>query len=118
MRGFIDLVFCFEGRFYLVDWKSNFLGTRTEDYDQAALKKAMEEGSYHLQYHLYAVAVHQYLKARIPEYRYESHFGGVFYVFLRGVDPAKGMDYGVYRCRPAAACIEGLCSDLIGKAER
>jgi exodeoxyribonuclease V beta subunit len=118
MRGFIDLVFCFEGRFYLVDWKSNFLGSRTEDYDQAALQKAMEEGSYHLQYTLYAVAIHQYLKTRIPEYRYESHFGGVLYVFLRGVDPAKGRDYGVYRCRPTAASIEGLCTDLIGKAER
>ncbi len=117
MRGFIDLVFRFRERFYIVDWKSNFLGGRTEDYGQASLQKAMAEGFYHLQYHLYTVAVHKYLEVRIPGYRYESHFGGVFYLFLRGIDPAKGGDYGVYRHRPAAAAIEALCSNLIGPIE-
>ena len=118
MRGFIDLVFRFRERFYIVDWKSNFLGGRTEDYRQASLQKAMEEGFYHLQYHLYTVAVHKYLETRVPAYRYESHFGGVFYLFLRGIDPAKGGDYGVYRHRPPAADIEALCSTLIGPVAR
>ncbi len=115
MKGFIDLVFRFRERFYIVDWKSNFLGGRIEDYGPAALNKAMEESFYHLQYHLYTIAVHKYLQTRIPGYRYDSHFGGVYYIFLRGVDPAKGTDYGVYRHRPPVAAIEALCASLIGK---
>jgi exodeoxyribonuclease V beta subunit len=114
MKGFIDLVFRHRGRFYIVDWKSNYLGARTEDYDQAAMLAAMDENLYHLQVHLYAIAVHAYLKTRIPEYAYESHFGGVYYIFLRGVDPAKGREYGVYRNRPPAAFIETLCFHLRG----
>ncbi len=115
MKGFIDLVFRFRDHFYVVDWKSNFLGNRFEDYHQAALQKAMGESFYQLQYHLYTIAVHQYLQTRIPEYHYDSHFGGVYYIFLRGVNPAKGNDYGIYRHRPSAAAIEALCSNLIGK---
>ena len=114
MKGFIDLVFRFRDRFYIVDWKSNFVGNRIEDYHQAALQKAMEVSFYHLQYHLYTVAVHQYLQTRIPGYRYDSHFGGVYYIFLRGVNAAKGKDYGIYRHRPSAVAIEALCSNLIG----
>lgn len=117
MKGFIDLVFRYRERFYIVDWKSNFLGNRNEDYDQAALLRAMEGNLYHLQYYLYTIAVHKYLKTRIPEYTYKSHFGGVYYIFLRGVDPAKGKEYGVYRHRPPAASIEGLCSHLIGEGQ-
>jgi exodeoxyribonuclease V beta subunit len=74
----------------------------------------MTESFYRLQYHLYVVAIHKYLAARLPGYRYDSHFGGVYYVFLRGVDPEKGSDYGIYRHRPAAASIEALCTNLIG----
>ncbi len=114
MKGFMDLVFHFEGRYYLVDWKSNFLGGRIEDYARGALQKVMTESFYQLQYHLYVVAIHKYLAARLPGYRYDSHFGGVYYIFLRGVDPDKGSDYGIYRHRPAAASIEALCTNLIG----
>lgn len=114
VKGFIDLVFRFEDRFYLVDWKSNFLGDRLEDYAQPALHKVMTQSLYQLQYHLYLVAVDRYLKARLPGYRYESHFGGVFYIFLRGVDPARGSDCGISRHRPAAAVIEALRENLMG----
>ncbi|MDY6955133.1 MAG: 3'-5' exonuclease, partial [Thermodesulfobacteriota bacterium] len=68
MRGFMDVVFQFQGRFFLVDWKSNLLGTKVRDYDQEALAEAMEEQYYILQYHLYALALHQYLRLRLPGY--------------------------------------------------
>jgi exodeoxyribonuclease V beta subunit len=116
MKGFIDMVFRFEERYYLVDWKSNFLGPRVEDYGPESLARAMDENTYTLQYHLYTLALHQYLKLRVPEYAYESHFGGVFYVFLRGVDPAKGPEFGIYRDRPRRDLIEALTEELVGVA--
>lgn len=115
MRGFMDLVFQRRGRFYLVDWKSNFLGSAVEDYGPEPMARAMEEEFYFLQYHLYVVALHQYLKLRIPGYAYEKDFGSVFYIFLRGVDGDRGPHYGTYRDRPPEALIEGLSSALIDK---
>ena len=116
MKGFIDMVFRFEDRFYLVDWKSNFLGGSVDDYNQEALAGAMERDYYFLQYHLYAVALNQYLMLRIPDYTYKEHFGGVYYIFLRGVDPEKGPDFGVYRDKPANEFIERLSEKLIMRA--
>ncbi|MCJ7593399.1 MAG: hypothetical protein MUO52_01325, partial [Desulfobacterales bacterium] len=114
MKGFVDMVFRFHDRFYLVDWTSNFLGPRVEDYGPKGLAAAMDAGFYTLQYHLYAVALNQYLKLRLGGYRYEKHFGGVYYIFLRGVDPEKGPEFGVFRDRPPKALIDELSSGLIG----
>jgi exodeoxyribonuclease V beta subunit len=97
-----------------VDWKSNFLGDRVDSYNQAELRKAMERELYFLQYHIYLVALHSYLRIRIPHYDYDTHFGNVHYVFLRGVDPTFGTEYGVYRDRPSATHVEELSSALIG----
>jgi exodeoxyribonuclease V beta subunit len=113
MKGFIDMVFQFRGRFYLVDWKSNFLGTSVEDYGQEALAAVMEDEFYILQYHIYTVALNQYLNARLPGYKYETHFGSVYYIFLRGVDPEQGMDFGIYRDRPSERLINELHTNLI-----
>jgi len=118
MKGFMDMVFEFEDRFFLVDWKSNYLGPRVEDYGQEALCAVMEEAFYILQYHIYAVALNQYLQLRVPGYDYETHFGGVYYIFLRGVDPAMGPDYGIYRDRPSKEFIDALCVNLIGPRAR
>ncbi len=112
MRGFMDLVFHSRGRFYLVDWKSNYLGPAVEDYGPAALAEEMERELYPLQYHLYTVALHRYLKQRLSGYEYDRHFGGVFYVFLRGVDASGG--YGIHRARPSLAVIQELEKALIG----
>ncbi|MFH1490558.1 MAG: exodeoxyribonuclease V subunit beta, partial [Pseudomonadota bacterium] len=112
MRGFMDMVFQYEGRFYLVDWKSNFLGPRLEDYGPEGMVRAMEEGFYILQYTIYALALNQYLKLRLPGYEYERDFGGVYYIFLRGVEP--GTEFGVYRDRPSRRLIEALTGALIG----
>ncbi|MCD6571587.1 MAG: exodeoxyribonuclease V subunit beta [Deltaproteobacteria bacterium] len=112
MRGFIDLIFSFDGRFYLIDWKSNYLGPRVEDYNQHALMEMMKSHYYILQYHLYTVALNQYLKMRLKGYKYDEHFGGVYYIFLRGVDPAVGPDYGIFRARPSNAIIEALTDGI------
>ncbi len=114
MKGFIDMVFRREGRFYLVDWKSNFLGERIQDYHRDRLDQAMETGYYVLQYHIYAVALDRYLSLKMPDYRYCEHFGGVFYVFLRGVKQDAGPDYGIFRDRPREETIEELGSCLLG----
>lgn len=113
MKGFMDMVFRFQDRFYLVDWKSNFLGSRVEDYGQEALASAMKEEFYILQYYIYAVALNQYLRLRLPGYNYETDFGGVYYIFLRGVDPGRGPDFGIYRDRPSGELIDQLCTNLI-----
>jgi exodeoxyribonuclease V beta subunit len=113
LKGYIDMVFINEGRYYLIDWKSNHLGHRTEDYHTENLQTAMNEAYYILQYCLYTLAFNRYLKMRDPAYSYETHFGGVFYIFIRGVDPAKGPAYGIYRDRPDAGLIEALDQALI-----
>jgi len=113
MKGFMDLVFRFDGRFYLADWKSNLLGNRPEDYGVEALARVMAERFYVLQYHLYTVALDQYFRLRLPGYDYDQHFGGVFYIFLRGIDPDFGSDYGIFRDRPTRGLVEALRETLI-----
>ncbi len=108
LRGFIDLVAMHDGCWYVVDYKSNLLGPSPDSYAAEGLGGAMARGGYRLQYLLYVLALHRYLSARQPGYDYESHVGGAFYLFLRGVDPAAGMDRGVFFDRPSAACIAAL----------
>ena len=93
VRGTMDLVFSYQDKYYLLDYKSNFLGETLRDYDQAALKKAMLEHHYDWQYLLYVVALHRYLKTRLPHYDYNRDFGGVVYAFLRGMNgsPQSGI---------------------------
>ncbi|MBL8259218.1 MAG: exodeoxyribonuclease V subunit beta [Candidatus Competibacteraceae bacterium] len=108
MKGFIDLVFEADGRFYLADYKSNWLGPEPAAYRRARLDEAMAREAYPLQYLIYSVALHRYLRLRVPDYDYERHFGGVFYLFLRGMDPRSGPDCGVFQDRPTQALIEAL----------
>ncbi len=107
LNGYIDLVFQSDGRYYIVDWKSNWLGDSLEDYAQPALRTEMERQQYYLQYHLYTVALDKYLSLRMPGYAYDRHFGGVFYIFLRGIDPARP-DCGSFYDRPSARAIHDL----------
>ncbi|HUU80215.1 MAG TPA: exodeoxyribonuclease V subunit beta [Acidobacteriota bacterium] len=113
MKGFIDLVFKWRGRFYLVDWKSNFLGNRPEAYSQKSLAVVMKEEFYVLQYCIYTIALDQYLRLRLPGYCYEKHFGGVFYIFLRGVDLERGPKFGVYRDVPPPELIRALTAQFL-----
>jgi exodeoxyribonuclease V beta subunit len=117
LRGFIDLVFEHGGRWYVVDYKSNHLGPHADDYAQPRLIAAMLEHHYFLQYHLYVVALHRYLAQRLPGYDYDRHFGGVYYLFLRGMAPEHGGGNGVFFDRPSRQLIEHLSGALAGHAE-
>jgi exodeoxyribonuclease V beta subunit len=108
MKGFIDLVFEADGRFYLADYKSNWLGASLDDYRQDNLNRVMAREAYYLQYLIYCVALHRYLAARVPGYDYETHFGGVRYLFLRGMRPEMGIACGIYADRPARGLIDAL----------
>lgn len=107
MHGFIDLLCRFEDRFYLIDWKSNWLGSQAADYGTEGMNRAMLEHNYYLQYHLYTLAADLFLEKRLPGYDYETHFGGVFYIFLRGIDP-KDPSRGIFRDRPSAETVRDL----------
>jgi exodeoxyribonuclease V beta subunit len=87
LKGFIDLVFEHQGRFFILDWKSNHLGHAPASYSPEPVAEAMAEHGYHLQHILYSVALDRYLRRRIAGYDYETHFGGVLYLFVRGVRP-------------------------------
>lgn len=108
LRGFIDLVIARNDRWYVLDYKSNWLGNRTGDYESTRLHPAMHNSGYTFQYLLYLVALDRYLATRITDYDYERHVGGAFYLFLRGMDPEAGMTRGVWFDRPTQACIRDL----------
>ncbi|WP_253445277.1 exodeoxyribonuclease V subunit beta [Halomonas sp. Y3] len=105
LKGFIDLVVEHEGRFYVLDWKSNFLGRDDAAYSEAAMAEAVREKRYDLQYCLYLLALHRLLRSRLPDYDIDRHLGGALYVFLRGLNaPSRG----VHRERPPRELIEAL----------
>jgi exodeoxyribonuclease V beta subunit len=106
LRGFVDVVFAAEGRYWIADYKSNWLGPRTQDYGPAPLARAMAEHLYDLQALLYVIAVDRYLATRVEGYDYERHFGGVFYLFVRGMQP--GARHGIHVLRPEAALVRAF----------
>ncbi len=107
LKGFIDLVFEHNGKYYVLDWKSNYLGDSTADYNNDALEKAMLEHRYDLQYQIYALALHRFLRSRISGYDYHIHFGGVYYLFLRGMDKSTNGS-GVFYAKPDLAMLDAL----------
>jgi len=108
MKGFIDLIFSYKDKYYILDWKSNFLGPELKDYNQSAMKRAILEHYYILQYYIYTIALHRYLEQRIANYDYETHFGGIYYIFLRGLDHKKSGNYGVFWDRPTLEAVTAL----------
>ena len=108
LRGFVDLVVEHRGRWHVIDYKSNWLGPSPADYGPEAVAAAIGAGAYSLQYLLYLVALHRYLGHRVPDYDYERHIGGAFYLFVRGMDPEAGMERGVWFDRPAAGLVHRL----------
>ena len=96
MHGFIDLLFVYEGKYYVADYKSNFLGNTQENYDDEALQQAIEAHNYDLQYLIYTWALDRYLQARLKDYERGRDFGGVYYLFLRGMSPEFTPGNGIY----------------------
>ena len=87
MHGFIDLIFECDGRFFVADYKSNHLGDCLENYHHQAMLVANQQHYYDLQYLIYSLALHRYLGQRMPNYDPSQHFGGVYYLYLRGMSP-------------------------------
>ncbi len=114
MHGFIDLVFIHGGKYYIVDWKSNRLGSSIDDFGEQGVLKEMMTGYYIIQYYFYTAALHRYLALRLPGYDYETHFGGVYYIFIRGISPDRGPGHGIFRDRPGKDKVEMLLQYLNG----
>lgn len=115
LKGFIDLVFRHDGRYYLLDYKSNWLGENSSAYTPQAMAAAMQAHRYDLQYQLYTLALHRYLRHRIADYDYDRHFGGVIYLFLRGVDSEQPQQ-GIYTTRPDGELIARMDEMFAGVA--
>ncbi|MDA3789288.1 MAG: exodeoxyribonuclease V subunit beta [Desulfobacula sp.] len=112
IKGFIDLVIRHKDKWYIVDYKSNYLGDTYDQYSQTAMFDAMSDHHYFLQYHIYLVALHRYLGLRLKDYDYDTHIGGIFYLFIRGMHPDFASQYGVFYDRPAKAVINYLSDNL------
>jgi exodeoxyribonuclease V beta subunit len=135
LNGKIDLVFRWQRRWYIVDYKSNFIARSEQEpqvsappsgYSLPAICAEMEHHHYYLQYHLYVLALHRYLQHRLSDYDYERDMGGVYYLFVRGmtderysVSPVAGegpeVEYGIFYDRPPRSVIEGLDAVFQGR---
>ena len=113
LTGSIDLICCHENRYYVFDWKSNFLGNNDACYTTEAMQEGLDSSHYTLQYHIYLLALHRLLKTRLKNYRYEQHVGGACYVYLRG---AQSATHGFIVDVPPLRLIEALESLLGGPA--
>ena len=113
LKGYIDLVFRFDGRYFIVDWKSNLLGNTFAEYHQPKLAEAMQADFYFLQYHIYTLALDQYLRSSCPDYSYERDFGGVFYLFIRGMGAPSEASAGVFFDRPTPKLLQNLHRALV-----
>ncbi len=114
LTGFIDLVAEHEGRYYVIDWKSNQLGPDDAAYTFETMAAAVLEYRYDIQLVLYLVALHRHLQQRLPGYDYDTHMGGGLFVFLRGIDAESR---GVFHDRPTRAAIEAIDALLLGASD-
>ncbi len=110
LHGFIDLIFEYNDKFYVADYKSNYIGDKLEDYTQEAMCAKNQESFYDLQYLIYSTALDKYLKQHVANYTFEEHFGGVYYFYLRGLKNG----YGVYIAQPSPDIITKLSNLFIG----
>ena len=96
LRGEIDLVYEYAGKYYVVDYKSNYLGNSLSNYNKENLSTAMNKAGYWLQAAIYQVALHRFLRLRLKDYvgNETQYLGAVEYVFLRGIDSQGAQNYG------------------------
>lgn len=113
MNGYIDLLFEHGGKYYILDWKSNYLGGSAEDYQPESQPMQDAMSHYHLQYLIYSVAAVRYLQKRVRSFDYQKHFGGIIYGFLRGM--RSGCDTGIYFHLPPEQFISALSKYMYGE---
>ena len=116
LKGYLDLIYIHQGRFYVADYKSNHLGDCLEDYGPSHLDEAMSHHDYYLQALLYSIALHRYLKNKLAGYDPEQHLGGAQYLFLRGMS-ATAPGNGVLTVSPPIDLIYKLDTLFSGKQE-
>jgi len=116
LKGYIDLVFRSGGALHILDWKSNWLGDSPAAYTDDALDAAMCASAYYLQGAIYALALRRSMAVRAREWDYERDFGGVWYVFLRGVVPGRPGS-GVVNFRPSPALLDALEESFDARTE-
>lgn len=113
MKGFIDLTFCWQGQYFIIDYKSNHLGDSVDCYQNKHMQQAMADHRYDVQLILYTLALHRLLKLRLSDYDYDTHIGGGYYLFLRGLN-TEGKE-GQFFHKPAKSLIENLDALIDGK---
>ena len=117
-KGFIDLTFEHDGKYYVLDWKSNLLSGEQNSFGQKGLLGEMEEADYILQYHLYLLALHRHLKSsKCPDYDYDRSIGGAYYLFLRGLVQPVAPDDGIFFDKPPKEVMLAFDSFLTDKSE-
>jgi exodeoxyribonuclease V beta subunit len=109
LKGIIDLIFSYKGKYYLLDWKSHWLGPALDGYDKKNLYKVMIQNQYFLQANLYVEALKRYLHL-VDSRPFEECFGGVLYVFMRGLDQEK--QTGIYHFYPQEMATTKLVENL------
>lgn len=107
LKGFIDLVFVWKHKYYILDYKFNWLGENNKFYSKNNIIKEIIKNRYDVQYQIYAIALHKYLKNKVKNYNYNTHFGGIFYIFLRGINK-KNQDNGIFYTLPNYLLIKKL----------
>lgn len=99
LQGFIDLIFFWNKKYYLLDYKTNWLGENFNAYTYSNMEQEMIKQCYMLQYQFYTLALHRFLRHRVTSYDYKKDFGGIYYLFIRGMDGTK-LSNGIYFIPP------------------
>jgi len=111
LTGFVDLVCRHKGKYYIMDYKTNYLGDHFCDYEKDLLVTAMHDHNYGLQYWIYTLVLHRFLMNTVPGYEYGENFGGVFYLFVRGMSPELPGN-GLFFDRPDISVLDALHKHL------
>lgn len=115
MTGFIDLVFEYQGQYFVLDYKTNYLGSSIEDYHQDKLLESLQGHRYDVQLLIYCLALDLHLEKTLIDYDYHRDFGGAYYLFLRGMQANKTS--GVFFHKPDYAIIKALKQLIIANPE-
>ncbi|QJC35870.1 exodeoxyribonuclease V subunit beta [Enterobacteriaceae endosymbiont of Donacia sparganii] len=107
LSGIIDLIFLWNKKYYIIDYKSNWLGSNFKNYKKKYIENDIYLNRYDIQYQIYSLALHKYLKYRIKNYNYEKNFGGVIYLYIRGIDN-KQNENGIWEIKPTFQLINKL----------